>query len=93
MIAALMQLRSRGTLAKRVKALKTAGAIVISRASVGQPTLWELLTPTAQAKTAGCGQFMPAILDVEVLLSDPAEQEKRIADLFAAAGKLPDWSG
>jgi hypothetical protein len=92
MIAAKLQMRSRDTLAKRVKALKTAGAIAIDRDQIGQMATWELLTPTAQVKTARSGQFMPTILDVEVLFSVPLEREKRIADLTAAAGMLPDWS-
>jgi hypothetical protein len=93
MIAARMQMRSRDTLAKRATALKTAGAIAIDRDQVGQMAIWELLTPTAQLKTAGVGQFMPAIFVVEALLRYPQEREKGIADLMAAAGKLPDWSG
>ena len=91
-IMAELNMKSRKTLAKRVGALKTAGAISLGDRRFGLPVSWELLMTSAQANRPHHNQFMPAPAEIEALLKNPKARKAKIAEVVDAAGKLPDWA-
>jgi hypothetical protein len=91
-IMAELNMKSRKTLAKRVAALKAAGAISLGDRRFGLPVNWELLTTSAQANRPHHNQFMPAPAEIESLLKNPKARKAKIAEVVDAAGKLPDWA-
>jgi hypothetical protein len=94
-LAAQAQIKSRQTLSKRVKALKRAKAIEVTVEHSGYGTkasIWELLIPAAQAATAAkYGRFMPDPMNVYELLIDRVTRQKRLNQILAENGTLPDW--
>ena len=93
-LAARLGLKSRKTLARRVKALRLAKVIslVIERPGGGPPSsTWELLIPARVAASANCGRFMPPPEAVAELLADPACRKRRLDQIAAENGSLPDW--
>ena len=96
-LAARAQIKSRKTLSKRIKALKRAKAIEVTIEHSGYGTkvsTWELLIPAAHAVTAAkYGRFMPDPLNVSELLNDSVTRRKRLDQILAENGTLPDWRG
>ena len=94
-LAARAQIKSRNTLSKRIKALKRAEAIKVTVEHSGfglKASTWELLVPAAQAVTAAkYGRFMPDPVNVLELLHDPVTRRKRLDQILAENGALPDW--
>ena len=94
-LAARAQIKSRNTLSKRIKALKRAEAIKVTIEHSGfglKASTWELLIPAAQAVTAAkYGRFMPDPVNVLELLHDPVTRRKRLDQILAENGTLPDW--
>jgi hypothetical protein len=91
-VQARLNMKSRNTLARRIKALKAAGALSVEWGGVGQPATWKLLISPAQARSGGCGQFMPTPGAVAFYLLDAPGRESKVAELVAAAERLPDWA-
>jgi hypothetical protein len=94
MIAARLQMKSRNTLARRVKALRLAKAISIVTEHQGygpRSSVWELLIPAARTVAMKDGRFMPLPSDVAEMLADPAARRKRLDRIVAETGALPDW--
>ena len=91
-IGVTLNMRSRKTLAARVKALKTAGAIAIENQGVGHPAVWEIILTSAQASRMARGGFMPPPAEIEALLKDSAARGAKAADALTAAGQLTDWA-
>jgi hypothetical protein len=94
MIAARLQMKSRNTLARRVKALRLAKAISVVTEHQGhgaRSSTWELLIPAARALVAKGGRFMPLPSDVAEMLADPAARRRRLDQIIAENGSLPDW--
>jgi hypothetical protein len=92
LIAAELNMKSRKTLAKRVKALKRAGAIALESRKFGQPVRWELLLSSAQESRAQHRFFMPAPEEIEVLLNDPVKRAAEIEKVVDAARKMSNWA-
>jgi energy-coupling factor transporter ATP-binding protein EcfA2 len=94
-LAAQAQIKSRKTLSKRVKALKRAEAIKVTVEHSGfrqKVSTWELLIPAAQAVTAAkYGRLMPDPVNVLELLHDSVTRRKRLDQILAENGTLPDW--
>jgi hypothetical protein len=91
-IQARLNMKSRNTLTRRIKALKAAGALTVEWGGVGQPATWKLLVSPAQARSGRCGQFMPTPSAVAIYLGDATGRESKVAELAAAAERLPDWA-
>jgi hypothetical protein len=92
-LAARVQMKSRRTLIRRVKALKLAKAIkvIIDRPGRGPPvSTWELLIPPRLTAEASYGRFMPIPLYVAELLSDPVTRRKLLDRAYN--GPPPDRS-
>jgi hypothetical protein len=93
MIAARLQIKSRNTLARRVKALRLARAISIVTEHQGygpRSSVWELLIPAARTVAMKDGRFMPPPSAVAEMLADPAARRKRLDRIVAETGALPD---
>ena len=86
-------MKSRKTLARRVKALKLAKAIslVVERSGHGTVSTWELLIPSQQAAAAARERFMPPPEAVIELLVDPVTRRKQLDRILAEDGSATDW--
>jgi hypothetical protein len=91
-LAARLRMKSRKTLARRVKALKLAKAValVVERSGHGTVSTWELLIPSQQAAAAARERFMPPPEAVIELLVDPVTRRKQL-DRLAEDGSATDW--
>ncbi len=93
-LGARLQMKSRKTLSKQIKALKRAKAISLVVQHQGWKTpisTWELLKKAPDAAAEKCGRFMPPPEAVIEMLVDPVTRRKQLDRILSEGESSTDW--